>query len=160
MKTLEKIKDVTIRKPYIYSFFIIILIYIAITIIINKFYTVFSYLISFNPKFVIPSLILNLIVAVLIAINVNLVYSKFREIRKIKSTPALTFFGAFSGMLGGLCPGCVTGLFPLIASIFGISLGLASLPFKGLEFQALAILLLVISISFLTKEGTCKIRRR
>lgn len=151
----------TIRKPYIFSFLIIILAYLTITIIINKFYVIAPYLKTYNLKIVIPHLVLNLIVAILLAININLIYSKFKEAKKVEKRSGLTFLGAFSGMLGGLCPGCIAGLFPLFASLFGITASLASLPFQGLELQALAIILLIIPLIFLIKDDkTCKIKRR
>lgn len=160
MKRLEKIKEVTIRKPYIFSFLIIILAYLIITIMINKFYVIAPYLKTYNLKIVVPHLILNLVVAILLAVNINLIYSRFKEVKEIRKSSGLTFFGAFSGMLGGLCPGCIVGLFPLFMSLFGITASLASLPFQGLELQALAIILLIIPIILITNEDkTCKIKR-
>jgi len=157
MKRLEIIKGITIKKPYIYSFFIILIVYLIITAIVNKFYIVAPYIKTYNLRIVIPHLILNLIVAILVAININLIYLKFKEAKRVEKSSTLTFFGVFSGMLGGLCPGCIAGLFPLITSFFGIGLSLASLPFKGLELQVLAIIILIIPIIFLTKQSkTCK----
>ena len=160
MKRLEIIKEITIKKPYIYSFFIILIAYLVITIIVNKFYIVAPYLKTYNLKIVIPYLTSNLIVAILVAININLIYFKFKEVKRVEKSSSLTFFGVFSGMLGGLCPGCIAGLFPLISSFFGISLSLASLPFKGLELQTIAITLLIISITLLTRKQLkiCKIK--
>ncbi len=157
MKRLKKIKEVTIKRPYIYSFIIVFLSYLTINVIVNKFYVVAPYVFSYNLKIVIPQIILNLIVATLVATNINMIYSKFKELNKIKKSSGLTFFGIFSGLLGGLCPGCFVGLFPLVLSFFGVTASLASLPLKGIELQVLSIILLTIAIILLTKENkTCK----
>jgi len=55
--------------------------------------------------------------------------------------------------VAGVCPLCVTGLFPIIFGLFGLSFSLASLPFKGLEVQVVAIVLLLSSLYLLRKNN-------
>ena len=45
-----------------------------------------------------------------------------------------------------MCPLCVTGLIPLILSLFGISFSFAVLPFGGIEIQFLVVIILFIGL--------------
>lgn len=160
-KRLNKIKQATIKKPYIYSFIIIILSYLFLNIIVNKIYVSASLLFTYNLKIIVPFVFLTILTALLVATNINLVYIKFRELRIVKgvnkSSSGLGFLGIFGGLLGGGCPSCFVGLFPAFLGVFGITASLSSLPFFGLEILIGSVILLTISIILLTRDNTCKI---
>ena len=154
---LNKIKDATIRKPYLYSFITIFIVYLIINIIVNKVYVTAPLLFSYNLKIIIPYIFLTLLTALLVAANINLVYLKVRDLKNLKKAGSLGFMGIFGGLLGGACPSCFVGLFPALLGLFGITASLSSLPFFGLEILLGSIILLIISLYSLTNSNTCSI---
>ena len=160
MTRWERVKEVTVKKPFIFSFIGVALGYLALNVVISKFYVIAPVVFTYNLKVIIPSLIMSLVVALLIGVNVNLIYVKYKQLKVVKKASGLTFVGMFGGLLAGMCPGCFAGLFPLILSIFGVTATVSVLPFNGLELQLLTVGFLGTSIFFLTKEdkGVCKIK--
>tara|TARA_Y100000034_G_C6761847_1_gene339368 strand:- start:121 stop:609 length:489 start_codon:yes stop_codon:yes gene_type:complete len=157
---INKIKKVILTKPYAYSFIIIVLAYLITNIVINQVYVTSSFLFNYNLKIIIPFIILNLIIAILIGISVNLIWLKFKEYKSVNKEHGLTFLGVFGGLMGGACPGCFVGLFPAFLGLFGITASLSTLPFLGLELQIGSVALLAGSIFLLTNEDICKIPKR
>jgi len=155
---LGRIKEVTLTRPYVYSFILIFLVYLIINIIVNKVYITAPTLLTNNLKIVIPYLVFTILVALLVALNINLTVKKFKDLRKIKKESGLTFVGVFGGVLGGACPSCFVGLFPAFLGLFGITATLSSLPFFGIEILVGSIIFLIIAVILLTKDNVCKIR--
>lgn len=155
---IEKIKSATLKKPYVYSFFIIFVAYIIINVVVNKVYITAPLLFTYNLKIIIPYIILTLFTALLVATNINLIYLKIKDLKNMKKAGGLSFLGIFGGLLGGACPSCFVGLFPALLGLFGITASLSSLPFFGLEILLGSVILLTISVMFLSKENTCEIR--
>ena len=158
MTSLEKIKKAILSRPYIYSFFIVFVVYLLIDVVLNKVYITFPLLFTYNLKIIIPYLVLTLITALLVATNVNLVYIKFKELKGVNKTSSLGFMGVFGGLLGGACPSCFVGLFPAFLGLFGVTASLSSLPFFGLEILLGSVILLTISLYFLTNSNVCRIK--
>ncbi len=175
MDRLEKIKEVTIKKPYTYSFIAVSLGFLTLNIILNQLWVVFPVVNGFAKWFIIPFLIFTFAIPVLMAININLAYKKYKLVKEIKKVTeiqrisgtlgnrgfpresGLSFIGAFGSLFAG-CPNCFAGFFPAIIGLFGITATTAILPLKGLEFQAAGAILLSISIFFLTRDINCKIK--
>lgn len=149
----QLLKKAILEKPYIYYFFLTIILYLAINVILSEFYITIQYI----PKYLqtikwselIFSALLALIISFLVALNLNLIIIRYKESKKlnIKLTP----IGFLLGLSAGICPACITGLFPALFSIFGFSLSI--LPFGGIEFQILSILILLLSIFLLSKDS-------
>ncbi len=144
------------KKPYIYWTISIFLFYIILNILISGFYSTIQ-LISIYAKTVnwvdlSISIILSIIIGGLVSINVTYSYILYKERNNCLEENTLTGIGTLGGLATGICPLCVTGLFPLISGLLGISFSFASLPFKGLEIQAIAIILLLISLYLLRKR--------
>lgn len=156
-RRFEKIKKVISTRPYVYSFILIIFIYLGINFFINDLSGTAPVLFNFNLNVIIPFLILNLIIAILVGISINLVWLKFKEYKFVNKEHGLTFFGVFIGLMGGACPGCFVGLFPAFIGLFGVTASLSSLPLFGLELQLISLGLLILSIYLLTNEVVCKI---
>ena len=154
---IEKIKGVTLKKPYIYSFIIIFISYLIINIVVNKVYVTAPLLFTYNLKIIIPYILLTLLVALLVATNMNLIYLKIKDLKNVKKAGGLGFIGIFGGILGGACPSCFVGLFPAFLGLFGVTASLSSLPFFGLEILLGSAAILLISIFLLTKDNICKI---
>ena len=159
---IRKIKQAIFERPYVFYFIVIFLLYIIINIFINQLYvTGFDVLFEFRKSFLIPFFLLNIFIALLVPLTINLSIIKFKELRNINSAGSgAGFLGLFGGFLGGACPGCFAGLFPVFLGLFGVTASLSILPFYGLEILAASIVLLIISVWFLTNEMTCKIPRK
>ena len=153
----SKIKKVTLQKPYIYFFLFFLFLFILLNILINKVYVTREVLFD-NLVYGIPFILFNIIIAGLVALNINLVIIKYREFKMLnKKGSGLTSLGIFIGFVGGACPGCFVGLFPAFVGLFGVSASLSILPFYGIELQILSAILLSISVYLLTNPVVCKV---
>ena len=85
------------------------------------------------------------------ASNSILAYIKYKERKKCNNEITLSGIGTLGGLATGICPLCVTGIFPLLLSLIGISFSFASLPFQGIEIQILITLILLVSLINLSK---------
>jgi hypothetical protein len=153
---LWRINEATLKKPYIFSFFIIFLAYLFLNIFVNQTHVTVSTLFNNNLKIIIPFIFFSVLVALLVATSINLAVIKFKELKKVNKVSGITAIGAFGGVLGGACPSCFVGLFPAFIGIFGIAASLSDLPLYGLEIQIFSAILLVVSIILLTRENICK----
>ena len=144
-----------LQKPYIYFTIIIFLIYTILNFYISGFNSTFQLILKYastvNWLEIIISITFSLIIGILIAFNSVLLYIKYQGMRKCKSQTVLAGLGAIGGLATGFCPLCVTGLFPLILGLLGITFSFASLPFNGLEIQLLVIIILFISYKMIRK---------
>jgi len=156
---IRKIKQAILERPYIFYFVIIFLLYIFINIIINQTYITFeTFFSTYRPSFYIPYILLNLTVAFLVALNINLIIIKFKEISSMSGAEGFSVLGVIGGLIGGACPGCIAGLLPSVLGILGVAgFSLYNLPFHGLEIQVLSIVLLIIGALLLSRDLTCKI---
>lgn len=93
------------------------------------------------------SIVSVLIVSVLTGINLALIITRARQLRSTGATGVAAFFG----MLISGCPSCATGILPVLG------IGVGFLPFHGLEFSALAIIILLVSLYWNAQSGQCKI---
>lgn len=143
------------QKPYVYWLAGIFAAYLALNVFISQFYITARYipyyLQSIHWTELGLSVIFTLIVAGLVALNSVYGYIKYQERKHVKKTAAMTCVSTIAGLSTGVCPACVTGLFPLVLSFFGVSFTWGALPFKGLEIQALVVLILGASLYFLHK---------
>ena len=98
------------------------------------------------------------LIALLVGLVINLVIIKFKELKHVNKVSGLAAVGLFGGLLGGACPSCFVGLFPAFLGLFGVTASLSSLPLFGLEIQIGSILLLLISVYFLTKNSVCEVK--
>lgn len=136
------------KKPYIYWFLGIFIFYLALSILVSGFYNTLPLIIIYaktvNWLKLGISLILTLVIGFLVALNGVLVYIKYKERKKCKGV-GIASTGAVGGLAVGVCPLCVTGIFPLILGMLGISFSFAFLPFQGIEVQVLVALILFMS---------------
>ena len=128
----------------------IFLLYMAINIVISGFYITIKYIPTYiktiNWTEFMFSVLFSITIGVLVSLNAVVSYEKCKRHQQAKTQTALTCIGTVGGLATGVCSACVTGFIPLMLSIFGISFSFASLPFKGLEVQALVIIILAISL--------------
>ncbi len=141
------------KKPYLYFTIGIFLLYLLVNFLISGFYDTIPLIIAYannvNWLKLGLSLILSLIIGILVAVNGVYVYIKHRERKECTGGGTIAGAGTLGGLLTGFCPLCITGLFPLIFGLFGVSFSLASLPFQGIEIQLAVIVLLAISLKML-----------
>ena len=145
-----------LKKPYVFWIITIFLIYTILNFYIsgfnNTFKLIFKYASTVNWLELAISILFSITIGILISLNSVLLYIKYKERQKCKNQTFLAGLGTIGGLATGFCPLCVTGLFPIILSLIGISFTFASLPFKGLEIQLLVIIILFISYKSLNKK--------
>lgn len=115
-----------------------------------------------NNQFYFWFYIISTVIAfILFGIDSSLTVYAFRQTNNMNGKEQSgTFLGALSGAFAASCPFCAG----ILLSLVGISGGLASFPFKGLELKTLSIVFLAAPIWFLTRrvkdpncDGKCPI---
>jgi len=144
------------KKPYIYGIIVIFILYIGLNILFSGFYSTIKLILIYADtvdwfKLGI-SIILTLGIGLLVSVNAVTTYTKYKERKKCKEGIATAGVGTLGGLVVGICPLCVTGLFPLIFGFLGIGFSFASLPFGGIEIQILVIIILSASLWMLGKN--------
>lgn len=143
------------RIPYVYWFFGIFAFYLILNVLLSGFYNTIPLIIIYfktvNWLKLGVSLILTLIIGFLVSVNAILVYIKYKERKKCKGV-GVASAGAVGGLITGVCPLCVAGFVPLVLGLIGISFSFASLPFGGIEVQAIIALILFISYRQISKN--------
>lgn len=147
------------KRPYIFWLIGITLAYGSLAILFSKFYLTLWYMPLFfetlNWKAFIISISFTWIIGFLVGVNSILAYLHYQENKKQKNLTCIThdrkatvFAGieTIFGLLLGVCSACTPLLFPLLFSIFGVTITLSTLPLKGFEFQLLLILLLISNV--------------
>jgi hypothetical protein len=150
----DKMKRVW-QRPYIYWVIGIFLLYLGINIYLSDFYE----LIRFMPFYLdqihwvklILGVVFSLAISSLVAINAVYGYIRYKEHKKIPKAEIVTCVGAIGGLATGVCSVCIVSVFPFILGLFGITFSWISLPFQGLEIQALIIVLLSLSLWWMRK---------
>lgn len=99
-----------------------------------------------------------IVVSILGGVSTSMIIYKIAATRKSGSSQGLLSFGGiFGGALSSSCAACSSALI----SVLGVSGGLAVFPLKGLELSALSIVILIVSIFFISKSlsesGACSI---
>ncbi|MBI2105448.1 hypothetical protein HYT56_01260 [Candidatus Woesearchaeota archaeon] len=148
------------QKPYIFWLIGIFVLYLILNIIFSGFYNTIPLIIIYaqtvNWIKLGISLLLSLIIGFLVSLLSLLVFIKYKEKKECKKAGILVSGGALSGLAVGICPLCVTGIFPIILASLGISFSFASLPFQGAEIQVLIVFMLLTSL-FLFKKSWQKV---
>jgi len=149
------------QKPKYYSITIVFAIFIySINVILhNPSFIIknFSFLLLYNliVGFIHTIPLLSLIFLIIIAIlgGISLTYSIFLLQRQIKSSAYASTSSVLVSILAPACPSCALGLL----GILGLGGFLATLPFKGLELGIFAIIILIISIYYLSNKIVTKV---
>jgi len=145
-----------LKKPSIYFVILIFIIYILLNVFLSGFYKTIKLIVIYagtvNWIELGASIFLTVVIGILVSINTVLFYIKYKERRKCKEAGAVATAGTLGGLAVGVCPLCITGIFPLIFSLFGLSFTFASLPFKGIEIQVLVVLTLLVSLWMMEKK--------
>ena len=145
------------KKQYLYLTISIFLIYVILNILLSGFYEtiplILTYAKTVNWIKLSISIFLSLVIGILIAINTTYIYILYRQRKQCTSGATATSLGTIGGLITGVCPLCVTGLFPIVFGLFGISFSLASLPFQGIEVQLAIVILLIVSYKMLNKNN-------
>lgn len=151
------------KKPYFYWFIVLFFGYIILNILLSGFYNTIPLIIQYaqtvNWFNLGISIILSLIIGFLVALNGVLLYIRYQERKKCTEGVALASVGGISGLAVGVCPLCVTGVFPFVLAFFGVSFSFASLPFHGIEVQIVTIIILSTSLFILKNNNKQKLSK-
>lgn len=163
MKRMQFLVKTLRERPWRVLVWPLSIVYLVATIALYEYIyngTLVQFYRTFPAYYTVSFTAFTIVISILFGVVLTLFLAKIREIRLKGAGLGIT--GIFFGALAAGCPGCVFGLFPIVLSLFGISGTLAILPFNGLEFQALTVLLLLSSIFFLAKESeiACEIKKK
>jgi len=116
--------------------------------------TIFALLGSFKTNFTLYSAIYTTLIALFFGINVSLFYfyySRFKSVKKRSGIKTNTI-GLLLGVLGVGCASCGSLVLASLFSIFGLGGLFSLLPFGGVEFAVLGLLMLMTSTYYLLKK--------
>ena len=103
-------------------------------------------------------LIVMMLVAIIGGINISMIIFKFKTMKQTDGSNVLSLGGLVGSALGAGCPACSTSLL----SVLGVAGGLSVLPFKGVEFTLTGLIILLVSLYFISKSISnceeCKIK--
>ena len=144
------------KKPFVFWFAGIFILYLLLDIFLSGFYKtlplILAYANTVNWWKLSFSFLFTFLIGLLVALNAVALFVRYRERQSCKEQSVLAGIGGIGGLVVGICPLCVTGIFPLLLGLFGVSFSFASLPFRGLEIQALVMVLLGVSLWMLEKK--------
>ena len=140
----EKYLTITIATSVI---FFSLLYFLTVINVYQK--SIFIYAIMNGTLFTIFSLLSSMILSVLFGIYLSLAIYKINLSKSHSHKSNICTTGALTA--GTVVTGCPSCGIPLLALV-GFPLALMSLPFKGLEIKFLSIIIIIISIYFLTKK--------
>ena len=144
------------QKPRVYWLIGIFVLYLALNIIFSGFYDtiplVIAYASTVNWLKLGVSLLLTFVISFLVAAISVLTYVRYRERQNCRGAGVVASVAGVGGLIVGVCPLCVSGIFPLILGALGVSFSFASLSFQGLEIQILIIVLLLIGLKMIKRR--------
>lgn len=95
--------------------------------------------------------ILLVVTALLIGVNTAMVVYHLREHALSAAQGTTSAAGVLLGTIGAGCAACGSAVLAGVLSLFGVTASLTVLPFEGLEFAALALVALVLSVFWLAR---------
>ena len=154
---IKKIKALLKQKFYFRIFLFTFIIYLILSAFLINYFFLGFYLFFQQATYAFFNILATLILGFLLGINLALTVYRFKEVKKYNNESGTGIFSGVISLFGAGCPVCSFTVLSLLIPGFGTAFSLAILPFKGLEIQLLGILILLLSISMLTKENICKI---
>ena len=144
------------KKSYVLWVLGVFVLYLLLDIFLSGFYKTLPLILAYagtvNWWKLSFSFLFTLLIGLLVALNAVALFVRYRERQSCKEQSVLASIGGIGGLAVGICPLCVTGVFPLLLGLFGVSFSFASLPFQGLEVQALVVVLLGVSLWMIEKK--------
>lgn len=155
----QKIKK-SFSSPYIYLFILWFFIFFFINFYFNEIYVIWFSVFHYWIKIYLPYVFFTLFNTFLIALSINLIILKVKEVRSISSKwwffwTVWTFFA----LLTWACPWCVAWIFPAFMWMFGSHYTMMELPLMWLELQIISFVFLLFWIYFLSKDMSCKLKK-
>ena len=145
----------SLQRPYLYWLIGIFVVYLGLTVYISEFYITAQYIFIYAHQLdwgkLLLGMFLTITIAALVALNMVYGYIRYKERKDVKKTGVIACVGTIGGLATGVCSACVVSVFPLVLGLFGVTFSWASLPFQGLEIQALLIVMLGAGLYFLWK---------
>src|SRR3990167_7518245 len=108
------------QKPYRIWFFSIFILYLLLNVLFSGFYNTIPlnviYAATVDWFSLIFSILLALAIGFFIAVNSILLFIRYKQRKNCSKAGTLTGVGTLGGFITGVCPLCITGLFPLLFS--------------------------------------------
>ena len=147
---------ILLKKPYVFWLIVVFILYLILNIIFSGFYNtiqgIFIYYKTVDWVKLSMSIFLTILIGVLVSINAVYAYLLYKQRKRCLEGSAVAGVGTAVGLAAGVCPLCITGVFPLLLSLLGISFSFASLPLGGIEVQAGVVIILSLSLWMLGRK--------
>ncbi len=156
MSFFEKAFFLLKKKRYLLLFFISSISYLLLSLmLIRYFYVGFDqFFITGYMAYV--TLLVTCIIAFLFGINMAFVVYTCSNLRKYANQAGIGVFSFVISLFIAGCPACSLTLLSLIIPYIGAAISLPLFKLKGLEIQLVGIMLLIISLFFISKDLECR----
>lgn len=160
---LNNIQKTKIKKALTWKnlllFFVWIILFSLINFYFNEIWDLWLWVFSYSWWVSIPYIFFLIFNTILIALSINLITFKVKEIKSLNPKAwVFSILWTSFALLTWACPGCIAWIFPAFVWIFGSNISLYSLPFHWVELQLLSFVLLITWIYYLSFDMTCKIK--
>ena len=145
----------------LWFFFLWIIIFSSINFHFNEIWDIWFWMFHYAWWISIPYIFFLIINTILIALSINLIIFKIKEIKSLN--PKAWFFSILwtsFALLTWACPWCIAWIFPAFVWIFWSNISLYSLPLHWTELQILSFVFLTIWIYYLSFDMICKIKTK
>ena len=161
--TIGVIKTILKEKNYLKKFIFSFMIMFIASAFLMTFISLPGLLqgeLLFAPEITLRNALFLVTFSFLVSLAVVLNVYKYNEMKKFSiGKEGVGFFGFFFGLFTSACAVC----YPLILTALGIPTIMLLLPFGGIEFQVLSIVLIVLSIYLVSrsiiKGNLCRIKK-
>lgn len=160
LNTLEMIKLVLSKRKYLATSIVTgvvvfgFLYYLLVAKVADN--SIWIAVMMSGPGYVTEVVVSSILISAGFGIYLSMIAYKYLSFSSISGKGFFGFIGSGIGAFGVGCPTCGAFLFGLI----GAPLALTYLPFRGIELRILGILILFLSIYFVSKsmKGKCEIK--
>ncbi len=153
-----KAKVLLHQKKYFWSFFISTIFYVLLSLFLIRYFYISFDLFFKQGGIAYADLFVMLLIAFLFGINMMFVSYTFSNLKTYANQAGTGIFSSVIGLFIAGCPACSLTLISLIVPYIGALISLPVFPLHGLEIQLFGLLLMMISLFFVSKDLTCDIK--
>ena len=159
MERIKRIKKAIFGKGYRLSFVLFFIGFYVLNFLLNKTHVFYSTIETVILWYAISFVVINFLIALMVAVTFNLVRLKLNETRSLEGKQGgFATIGFTGGILAGGCPACFTGVLPALIGFTGIGVSYNNTPYVGLGIQVVSLFILIFSIYLLSANPVCKIK--
>ena len=154
---VEKAKILLQQKRYKLIFLVSSVFYLFLSLILIRYFYVGFQKFFQQGWLAYADLLVTLLIAFFFGINFMFVVYTFLNLKRYANQAGIGIFATVISFFVAGCPACSLTLISLVVPYVGAALSLPVFPFKGLEIQLVGLLIMVVSLFFVSRDLECKV---